>query len=315
MRTVSCPSCNAVFPASAIPLPNATRCARCDEPLTGPPKPRFSFVAVKLTPVDFVHPAYCTACGCVLSMIERAAGTSTICRFPLCQHKRAVAAAVELQQKTVDELTRKSAEDIHRVEEKLQEMGLDPAQHDIAVLPAFDRSLEKTSALRKSALADKLAEIAAEMRLGPMEETTASFAFGGDPVDTRLVGRACATCRGDCCKNGGDRAYLTRQTLTRVLDAAPGNSLEDVIRAYLDRVPEASYEGSCIYHAENGCTLPSEMRSDTCNEFFCAGARSLSTIVSDAETRPDLVAAAMKGEKIVRLAVINDDEMKYLFGA
>lgn len=315
MRTVSCSSCDAVFPASAIPAPNATRCPRCDEPLTGPRKSRFPFVAAKLTPVDLVHPAHCSSCGCILSLTERAAGTSTICRYPLCQHKRAVAAALEFQQKTIDEAARTQAEELTRVEEKLEELGLDPAKYEVAVLPANTRPLEKMSEQRKNALADRLAEIAAEIRLGPSEETTASYELGSRPTDMSFIGQACATCRGDCCQNGGDRAYLTRQTLKRVMDASPGISLEEVIRAYLDHVPEESYAGSCIYHTEKGCTLPGEKRSDTCNDFFCTGTRSLASVIAAAETSSlEVVAAALSGQKIVRLAVINGREMKFLFG-
>jgi hypothetical protein len=264
-------------------------------------------------PHDYIQPAYCSICGCILSLIERAAGTSTICRFPLCQHRRAAAAAVVLQEKTREELARKAAEDIDRVEEKLQELGLDPAEHDIAILPAFDRPLEKMPEHRKNALADKLAEVAADLRLRPVEEVTTSFAVAGRPTDMAHIGQACATCRGDCCQNGGEHAYLRRQTLARVLAASPGILLEDVIRAYLDRIPEASYEGSCIYHTDKGCNLPSEMRSDTCNDFFCTGTRSISTIVCGNESHA-VLAAALKGDKIVRLAVINGKDIKNLFG-
>lgn len=313
MRNVSCPSCDAVFPASAIPIPSTMRCPRCEEPLTGPRKPRFSFVTTKLTLGDFLQPAFCVACGCVLSIIERAAGANAICRFPLCQHKRAVTAAMELQQKTIEELALRAAEDIDRVEEKLQEMGGNPADHDIAILPAFDRPLEPMSEHRKNALADKLAEIAAEVRLGPDQESTTSFEVAGRPTDTAFIAQACATCRGDCCQNGGEHAYIKRQTLSRVSRAAPEKSLEDIVRAYLDCVPETSYAGSCIYHGEKGCNLPGEMRSDTCNDFFCTGVRSLSTIICGEESRP-VLAAALSGERIVRLVVINGKEMKYLLG-
>jgi hypothetical protein len=192
-------------------------------------------------------------------------------------------------------------------------MGIDPADHDIAVLPAFDRPLEKMKEGRKDALANRLAEIAAEIRLGPIEENTASFDSSGPPTDMSYIAQACATCQGDCCKNGGDRAYLTRQTLARYVSSMPGMSLEDALRAYLDRVPEASYEASCIYHTEKGCNLPGEMRSDTCNDFFCSGTRSLSTIVRGENLHPVLVAA-LKGERVVRLVVINGQDRKVLFG-
>lgn len=246
-------------------------------------------------------------------MIERAGNTLAICRFPLCHHKRVAASAMEFQKKTIDEIARRAAEELDRVEEKLTEMGLDPADHDIAVFPAFDRPLVKMNEKRKSALANRLAEIAAEIRLGPVAETTTSVDVAGRPTDMAFVAQACATCRGDCCQNGAERAYLTRRTLSRFQNTSPEMTLEDVLRAYLDRVPEQSYEESCIYHTQGGCNLPGEMRSDTCNDFFCTGTRSLSTIVRGAKSH-SVLAAALNGEKVVRLAVINGQDMKYLFG-
>lgn len=31
------------------------------------------------------------------------------------------------------------------------------------------------------------------------------------------------------------------------------------------------YEGSCIFHGSQGCTLDRAMRSDVCNAYFCGG--------------------------------------------
>lgn len=246
-------------------------------------------------------------------MIERIAVPLPACRFPMCQHKRAVAAAVELQKKTVDELARQQAEDLDRVENKLQELGHDPAAHDIAILPAFDRPLQTTSAVRKNALADRLSEIAAEARLEPVDEATTSYTLYAPPPEMAYVAQACATCRGHCCRHGGDNAYLSRQTLLRVLESSPKKNIEDLLREYLDLVPEQSYEDSCIYHAEGGCRLPASMRSDTCNDFFCSGTRSISSIMRGEEGSP-VLAAALTGEKIVRLAVINGKEINIMFG-
>jgi hypothetical protein len=279
----------------------------------GPRKPRFGFVAPKHFPADFVQPVTCTSCGCVLSIIERTMGNPAICRFPLCQHKRAVAAAQELQQKTLEEISQRGAEELDRVEQKLAELGIDPASYDIAVFPAFERHLTDMTHERKAALADRLSDIAAEMAIQPIEEVTTSFNLAGKPINMAHIAQACTTCRGDCCKNGAEHAYLNRQTFTRALAASPEMTREDLILAYMRHVPDKSYEGSCIYHGEKGCALPSEKRSDTCNDFFCNGTRSLATTVRG-NNSAEVVAAAMKGDKVVRLAVINGKEMKYLLG-
>lgn len=213
---------------------------------------------------------------------------------------------------TVDKRTRQGADDLGRVENKLEELGLDPAKYDIAILPACVKRTEKVSARRKKALADRLAGIAAELRLEATHEPAVAPKTSSAPLDTAYMMQACATCRGDCCRSGGEKAHLTKETFRRVLAAFPELSLDDLVREYLDRVPENAYAKSCIYHGENGCALPVDKRSDTCNDFYCTGARVLSDLVTTKKS-PPVLTAALKGERIVRLAVLDGREMKYLF--
>jgi hypothetical protein len=43
------------------------------------------------------------------------------------------------------------------------------------------------------------------------------------------------------------------------------------VAAYVARVPAATVPGSCVFHGADGCGLPREMRSDTCNRYLCDG--------------------------------------------
>ena len=96
------------------------------------------------------------------------------------------------------------------------------------------------------------------------------------PAALAVMGQACALCQGECCKTGADDAYLSRHVFRRYLDAHPELRPEDVVTAYLERVPDRSYQGSCVYHGPQGCTLPRAMRSDTCNNYFCDGLQKFS---------------------------------------
>ena len=84
-----------------------------------------------------------------------------------------------------------------------------------------------------------------------------------------ILDQACARCRGHCCRNGGEEAYLTEDTIRRYLHEHPGTRPLDLLEAYLARVGHETFEGSCIFHGPTGCTLSREMRSDTCNGYFC----------------------------------------------
>jgi hypothetical protein len=57
----------------------------------------------------------------------------------------------------------------------------------------------------------------------------------------------------------------------------------DVLAAYLDRLVHRTETHSCVNHGANGCSLPREMRSDTCNDFYCG---TLSAWIAKAEAEP-----------------------------
>ena len=58
---------------------------------------------------------------------------------------------------------------------------------------------------------------------------------------------ACSLCKGQCCKNGDDDAFLDDRTLARVRLARPKLKERGMLRLYLDRVPSVAYRDSCIY--------------------------------------------------------------------
>lgn len=91
------------------------------------------------------------------------------------------------------------------------------------------------------------------------------------PLESSLPGRLCAFCGGGCCTRGGDKAYLTAETVRRVLAAQPefAEQPEALIAAYMDRLPAKSQTGSCVNHGPQGCGLSREMRSDICNNYAC----------------------------------------------
>ncbi len=96
-----------------------------------------------------------------------------------------------------------------------------------------------------------------------------------EPVGfTGTVARAaCTLCQGFCCKGGGEHAYLDERDMARIRQARPELDARAVIRLYIERVPEEGYEGSCVFHGPQGCTLDRSLRSDVCNSYFCNALR------------------------------------------
>src|ERR1700722_10754732 len=105
----------------------------------------------------------------------------------------------------------------------------------------------------------------------------------------RVAGTACGLCKGWCCKNGDDDAFLDEPTLLRVRRANPSLKARAVLRLFIDRVPADAYQGSCIFHGKQGCTLDRSLRSDICNAYFCGGLHAY--MASGATTTPVTVIA------------------------
>lgn len=86
-----------------------------------------------------------------------------------------------------------------------------------------------------------------------------------------VAGAACALCKGWCCRKGDDDGFLDHSTIARLLYSRTDLDARAVVRLYTDRVPPVGYEGSCIFHGEQGCTLHRTLRADICNVYFCGG--------------------------------------------
>jgi hypothetical protein len=111
----------------------------------------------------------------------------------------------------------------------------------------------------------------------------------------RVARTACSLCKGWCCRNGGDDAFLDDRTLARVRLANPGMTETALLRLYVDRVPAVSYPDSCIFHGSRGCTLDRSMRADVCNSYFCGG---VSTYLKSDDLESPTVIIAGEGDKM-----------------
>ncbi|WP_141834113.1 hypothetical protein [Herbaspirillum sp. SJZ107] len=135
--------------------------------------------------------------------------------------------------------------------------------------PPRARPLAATRRERYRAHLQAVVDIAAALAPGTPTAPAARVAETVSDTASLLPGRLCALCGGGCCTRGSDHAYLGAPTLRRFMDAHPGMSPEEVVAAYLDRVTHKTQTGSCINHTRTGCSLPRDMRSDTCNDYAC----------------------------------------------
>ena len=110
---------------------------------------------------------------------------------------------------------------------------------------------------------------------------------------SRVARAACSLCRGWCCRNGGDHAFLDERTLARVRRARPEMNVNAILQLYGERVPAAGYSGSCVFHGKDGCTLDRTLRSDVCNSYFCGG---LQGYLASGDARAPVIVIAGEGD-------------------
>jgi hypothetical protein len=218
--------------------------------------------------------ASCQICGVELSSpLQRLEG---VCGDAKCR----LAWAGRLQARRNAEIQRQRIERnqiaaAHRDREALRLGVFDARSVQPVAVPANLRNIVNLAERRKWAFRDFLTELisqAAAIRAksgDPPHGETAADCAPSLPALATLLGRGCATCRGRCCNGGGTHAYLAVDTILGYMRKHPKQRPRDVLEAYLSLLPHKTYEDSCVYHAENGCVLPREMRAKISGDYFC----------------------------------------------
>lgn len=250
--------------------------------------------------------AVCSACGRRLAPSELGVR---------CCSARACREAVEEQTRERERhrraaLQRKAIELRDRAGEALGVQA--PATYLPIVIPSARLAISNLPERRRRSFRDHLNRLISQATaLGAASATSpqeAKRAPGEPPVPAGLEGAlqgACTLCRGWCCLRGGNHAYLTVETLRRSLSQHPRPRPRDLLAAYLSCVGNRTFQGSCLFHQAGGCSLPRELRSDTCNRFFCAGLTEFQEQV--AAGQPARAFFAATNEDTVRDAAFCDE--------
>jgi hypothetical protein len=145
----------------------------------------------------------------------------------------------------------------------------------IVTVPLLNDALEPPPPSRVRALKRHLVQSLRDLRVAKRPERLIQAATPEPTGFTATVLAAgCATCRGHCCKGGGEHAYIDERTMARVRRDHPELDARAIIRLFLDRVAPRSFVGSCLFHGAEGCTLGRGPRAELCNTYYCDGLRN-----------------------------------------
>lgn len=131
-------------------------------------------------------------------------------------------------------------------------------------LPGFVRRLRPVSRKRRNVLAAHLHKVLADV-LPPASKKRAP----SHTNPTSNFSDACRACRGYCCRNGGDTAYLDEQAISLAWTRHPDLGRARLLSLYIEAIPHKAFENSCIFHAKDGCALPRTLRAPVCEAFLC----------------------------------------------
>jgi hypothetical protein len=142
----------------------------------------------------------------------------------------------------------------------------------VVMVPLLKDTLEPPPAARVRALKRHLVQSLRDLRIAKRPERLIQRSSPEPAGFTATVLQAgCATCRGHCCKGGGDHAYIDVRTMARVRRDNPDLDARAIIGLFLACLAPLAYRASCLFHGAAGCTLPRGLRAELCNAYYCNG--------------------------------------------
>lgn len=180
----------------------------------------------------------------------------------------------------------------------------------VALLPANTNMLQDSNPERKQMFMHHLSSIYEDVKENNSQgnEVYCETLLPPTPEkEAELMGKACATCMGSCCNLGKTHAFLDYPSLKHILGLQSAALTEnELLTLYSEYFPEQSYEYSCVFLGKNGCTLPRDLRSFTCNNFLCDEITNYRIALSQADSAVTF-AAAIHNDTIVHSSVFDED--------
>jgi hypothetical protein len=233
----------------------------------------------------------CSVCGAPLTVHRVVHG---FCDLPAC---RVAIGQKRLSDRQAEErAVAKAVAEAHRQTLITQHPHLRSRGIGVVVVPGFDAAMQPMTQQRRDNLRAHLEEVLSVTSSELVEDSTVHRSNATQQV----INAACATCRGYCCRKGGDSAYIKPETIARVRQHHPDLSNEAIASMYVNAVPEIVTANSCIFHGNQGCTLPRDFRADICNDYHCP---PLEAWLSSA-SRLAVAVVAVEGVQVVRSSLI-----------
>ncbi len=268
--------------------------------------------------------AVCQVCGIVLAP-QFGHRLSTLCCSPFCQswHTTNTRASRASEKSLQREQRRQALTDLALTES----LSAQPAVHQldppkVAVLPYFEAKLISPSKERLRRVEALLLGMATEAQAIHFA-TVLSNERSQDPdqhaepqsnlrqTETKsekldqILGAACGTCGGLCCRPGGDTGFLNVAKFSEMMLQQPRSSPHEMVLQYMHLVPSETVEDSCVFHGRTGCVLKRTQRTVTCNNYMCSSLQRLRDDAAEGQSHYLLAATNLRDEDEIHVYRIN----------
>ncbi len=276
------------------------RCAVCGVPLRPSQSGSATCASASCRRVQRQRPPRADVRRCSYCTREALSGEET-CADPRCRRLR----DENLQDRRASAERRVEVErSMLRHEQELRAKQMLPERVLLARLPANERNVVPLPEERRAAFATNI-RAAIDRALDDPDRPVPESPEDSE-AQAPLIRGACSACRGSCCTQGGEHAFLYPDHFRRFLRNHPERSRDELVADYLARVPAESVQDSCVYHRDTGCALPRELRANLCNSFLCGDLTELLEARSRQAEPPPTLACCVRHlrTEIVRSIVL-----------
>lgn len=221
---------------------------------------------------DGISLARCSFCG--VFSIKRSNG-ECVCRDHCCGMNQALARRIENQRIEAEKF-----QDLVRTAESLRDnlSAENPngktEKHLVAMVPHTSAPMAEPNPEAVASFEKKLRELVHAAINEPEKDADwprrpENLPDLATEKELPVFIQGCTSCRGHCCRQGEDHAFLSVGIMRRYTNQHPEKTADEVVNDYLQYLPAQSIEDSCVFHTDHGCNMPREMRSDMCNQFIC----------------------------------------------
>ncbi|MBH9577014.1 hypothetical protein [Inhella proteolytica] len=250
----------------------------------GPLTPTHCTVCDKILPLwqDARQPPCCTDASCRLLLAQRAQLGEFLFQHQVSQGRARARERAEEARAVAARAAAEGAESERAFAALRAQRGTGPGVLE-TVLPSGPRRTRPVSARRRAAYEAHLRAVVAEAFVEPPPSAPPPAPAGAPALDSRLPERLCTACGGGCCTAGKEHAYLIPASIQRLRFQDPSLQPEQIVQFYLRHIPAQACVNSCVNQTRQGCALPREWRSDTCNTWAC---KPLQTLYEGLQTEP-----------------------------